>query len=204
MQSRLYLVHLSEGVIIAKYVVVDGATSVGRSARSQIQLSDWSVSRQHAQLHNTKGCVTIRDLNSKNGTFIDDRQVQSSPLLAGQQIRFGELRLVLLPESELPSDSGEEQKTSDPRNSGNTGLQCPSLPIDLLSPAQRPVLKLLLEGLTERQVAERLGLSQHTIHSHARAIYRTFCIHKKAELFRHLLPRMDQTMILRRDDIADR
>jgi DNA-binding NarL/FixJ family response regulator len=78
------------------------------------------------------------------------------------------------------------------------------LPLDLLTPAQRPVLKLLLDGLSEREVAEHLGLSPHTVHNHARAIYRKLCIHKKSELFRHLLPRMDQTVILRREDIDAR
>lgn len=201
MRTRLYLVHLSEGVILAKYALPDGETSVGRSPRSQILLSDWSVSRQHARLSNTNGSVTVRDLNSKNGTFINDRQVQLSPLLTRQQIRFGEFRMVLLPEGDLLNDSGSELETSDPRSSGTAGLQRPSLPLDQLTSAQRPVLKLLLEGLSEREIAEHIDLSPHTVHNHARAIYRKLCIHKKSELFRHLLPRVDQTVILRREDI---
>lgn len=40
-----------------------------------------------------------------------------------------------------------------------------------LTERQRTVALLLAEGLTYRQVAARLHLSQHTVHEHVRHIY---------------------------------
>ena len=39
-------------------------------------------------------------------------------------------------------------------------------PLPELTPRERDVLRLVTEGLTNRQVAERLGVSEHTVHRH--------------------------------------
>ena len=48
--------------------------------------------------------------------------------------------------------------------------QAPSQP-DRLSPRERQLLKLVDEGLTYKQIAERLSVSPHTVHSHIKNIY---------------------------------
>lgn len=45
-----------------------------------------------------------------------------------------------------------------------------SEPLDLLSPREQQVLELLSEGLSNRDVAERLGISRHTAKFHVNAI----------------------------------
>src|SRR5262249_23229433 len=42
---------------------------------------------------------------------------------------------------------------------------------DPLSPRERQLLKLIDEGLTYKQIAERLAVSPHTVHSHIKNIY---------------------------------
>lgn len=42
---------------------------------------------------------------------------------------------------------------------------------DLLSPRERTLLKLVDEGLTYKQIAEKLCVSPHTVHSHIKNIY---------------------------------
>lgn len=69
-------------------------------------------------------------------------------------------------------------------------------PADLtqLAPRLRTTLLLLLEGLSEKQIARRLHLSPHTVHDYIKAIYRHFDVNNRPELFRrftadtHLLP----------------
>ncbi|MGH2744957.1 MAG: response regulator transcription factor, partial [Thermoleophilaceae bacterium] len=41
-----------------------------------------------------------------------------------------------------------------------------------ITPREREVLRLLAEGLTNRQIAERLVLSEHTVHRHVTNILR--------------------------------
>ena len=51
-----------------------------------------------------------------------------------------------------------------------------------LPPRLRQTLECLLEGDSEKQVARRLGLSQHTVHQYVKALHRRFRVNSRAEL----------------------
>jgi DNA-binding CsgD family transcriptional regulator len=51
-----------------------------------------------------------------------------------------------------------------------------------LGPRLRQTLDLLLAGDAEKQIAGKLGLSQHTIHDYVKAVYRRFGVGSRAEL----------------------
>lgn len=56
-----------------------------------------------------------------------------------------------------------------------------------LTPRQRSVLVLLMDGLTQKQVADRLYLSTHTVGDHVKAVYRHFNVNSRAGLLRHFI-----------------
>lgn len=61
------------------------------------------------------------------------------------------------------------------------------LPCDLLSPAERRVHDLVVQGRSNRQVASTAGLSVHTVKKHLTRIYRTCGVTSRAELIaRHV------------------
>jgi DNA-binding NarL/FixJ family response regulator len=51
-----------------------------------------------------------------------------------------------------------------------------------VSQAQQRVLELLLAGLTEPQIAERIGRSRHTVHDHTKAIYAALKVSNRVQL----------------------
>ena len=51
-----------------------------------------------------------------------------------------------------------------------------------LSPRLQQTLRLLLNGDSEKQVARRMDLSQHTVHVYVKALYRRFGVSTRAEL----------------------
>jgi DNA-binding CsgD family transcriptional regulator len=51
-----------------------------------------------------------------------------------------------------------------------------------LSPREREVLLYLLEGDSRKQIAQRLGLSHHTVADHMKSIYKHFDVNSRAEL----------------------
>jgi len=55
-------------------------------------------------------------------------------------------------------------------------------PVSQLSPRLRDVLASLLEGDSEKQVAQRLGLTRDTTHQYVKAVYRRFHVNSRAEL----------------------
>lgn len=56
-------------------------TIIGRESDSDIQIDDRQVSRRHAEISQTLEGYTLRDLGSKNGTFLNGEAVSQKPRL---------------------------------------------------------------------------------------------------------------------------
>jgi hypothetical protein len=52
---------------------------VGRDTNSDIQVDDRQVSRRHAEINRTPQGYTIRDMGSKNGTFLNGEPISGDP-----------------------------------------------------------------------------------------------------------------------------
>lgn len=67
---------------------------VGREPESQVCVDHDSVSRKHCQFAlNGEGALTVKDLESMNGTYVDDSRVHQAVLMPGQIVQIGALRL---------------------------------------------------------------------------------------------------------------
>ena len=66
-----------------------GRTVVGRREDCHVVIADPAVSRQHFRIEWTEDGVELQDLNSTNGTFVNDRPVTVHRLSSGDQIRIG-------------------------------------------------------------------------------------------------------------------
>ena len=53
------------------------------------------VSRQHAVLRPVEDAVEVRDLDSKNGVYVNERRVSAATLALGDEVRFGPVALRL-------------------------------------------------------------------------------------------------------------
>src|SRR3954466_12170506 len=71
--------------------LASGTLILGRSSECQLVVRDVTVSRRHAEITVLKGTVTVRDLNSRNGTFVDEERVKTCLVQHGQRVRFGEV-----------------------------------------------------------------------------------------------------------------
>ena len=69
---------------------------VGRSPQSDLVLAADSVSARHAELKQTNGAWRLTDLRSTNGSFVNDRKVETAELKPGDEVRFGEVGLRLV------------------------------------------------------------------------------------------------------------
>jgi pSer/pThr/pTyr-binding forkhead associated (FHA) protein len=69
---------------------------VGRSADNPIHIDDPKASRRHAVIERQAQAYLIRDLDSSNGTFVNDQRITQAVLLrVGDEIRIGNTRLVV-------------------------------------------------------------------------------------------------------------
>ncbi len=200
MNSELFLVHRVGSRPLSTVRLKLGYVVVGRSSQADICLPDSSVSRRHAKFLIAKSGVTVHDLDSRNGTFVDERRVEIATVEPGQQVRFGAVNVLLSFDGDGRGDLDSEIETVDPRHIRAAKQELTPVP-DRLSPAQRRVLVLLLKGLLEKQVADRLGISPHTVHNHAREIYRAYQVHSRSELLLQALPRCDPFPVMIGDKV---
>jgi len=63
---------------------------------ADLPLADGQVSGTHAAIECRGGSFTLKDLGSRNGTFVGDRRIDTAPLEPGTEIRLGSTRLVLV------------------------------------------------------------------------------------------------------------
>ena len=73
-----------------EFLLAEGANLIGRGHDAVIQVNSGSISRQHARIVVTGNQACVEDLGSKNGTFVDGRQITGvTPLRDGAEIRVG-------------------------------------------------------------------------------------------------------------------
>jgi len=69
-----------------------GATMIGRDPRSDIKFDDHLLSAQHARIELQGGQYVLRDLGSRNGSYVNGRRVQNAALLRhGDKLQVGQL-----------------------------------------------------------------------------------------------------------------
>lgn len=103
-----------DGEPVSRFVVDRPRLLVGRAPGSDLHLHEPDVSRRHAELVATAGGVSVRDLGSTSGTYVDGQPVHGTQRLHdGDLVRFARVSTrftSLLPEhaGDPASDDGED------------------------------------------------------------------------------------------------
>jgi DNA-binding CsgD family transcriptional regulator len=185
--SGLYILMGSTRTVTLNFPLRLGQYVLGRSAECDYVVSDASVSRRHAELRVAESGVSVTDLGSRNGTFVNDARVNASGLEPGQRLRLGAATFLLTQTQTDLEGLGPDGETDGPPTCGKCAAD--GLAATHVSASQRRILDFLLEGMAEKQIAARLDLSRHTVHNHVRAIYRAYGVHSRSELFAQFFER---------------
>jgi Nif-specific regulatory protein len=90
------------------FTIEDLPVVIGRETAATLCLADASVSRRHSQIEKDKDEFVILDLDSLNGTFINDVPVKRRTLQHGDRVRIGDSQfLFLMHDGEVTSKSSE-------------------------------------------------------------------------------------------------
>ncbi|WP_198956351.1 sigma 54-interacting transcriptional regulator [Archangium sp. Cb G35] len=82
-----------------KVTTQDALLRVGSDVASDLVLSDQTVSRRHIELERTNKGIIVRDLGSRNGTFLDGHQVMQALLQPGDKVMLGKTKLAIKQEA---------------------------------------------------------------------------------------------------------
>ncbi len=166
-----------------RFVVRKPVSLIGRSSKCDFILDEPSISRRHAEIQVKDAVLQVTDLDSRNGTFVDDVRIATLSLSAGKIVRFGQVAFAVAFENPDVVQAAAEEETVDP--SQGASRHTPFL--QQLSSAQRTVFDLLVTGLSEKEISRQLDLSRHTVHTHTKNIFQIFTVHSRAQLLAALL-----------------
>lgn len=106
---------LESGLGKIEYPLDAGVVTIGRSRSNDISLDDARVSRHHARVVRGDRGYLIEDLNSRNGTRVDDRAIRdSAPLAEGSVVKIGDAVFRFTASTAMPNAQQSPPATPGP------------------------------------------------------------------------------------------
>ncbi|MET0329118.1 MAG: FHA domain-containing protein [Luteimonas sp.] len=101
------------GAVAGKLYPVAGPVVIGRTSACDITVPSDEISRRHARLKPVGDGLAVEDLESSNGTYINDARVQQGFLNPGDALRLDTVRFVL-----ITADVAQSPQTHGPHADG--------------------------------------------------------------------------------------
>jgi len=143
---------------------IEGLIRVGSDPSSDLVLSDNTVSRKHLEVERTMRGLYLRDLGSRNGTWLDGRQIGSAMVEPGDKIGLGKTKLAV-----KEASKGKEVELAGGEDFGDLvgSSQAMRLVFAELRAAAKDDTNLLIEGETGtgKELAAR-AVHEHSMRRH--------------------------------------
>ncbi len=148
--------------------------TIGRLDENDLVFSqDVTVSRRHAVLERFDNGWRIRDLHSSNGTFVNGIKVTTTMRVKpGDRVLVGSASFTML---EIAPPEG--LLATMQKGSGDDV-------VSQFSQRESEILRLVAQGCTDAELAERLSISVKTVHSHLDRIRDKCGLRRRADLTR--------------------
>ena len=94
-QDELHCLELEDSELADELFIIDAAgVKIGRTAPAEIVLSHKSVSREHCIIGLANDELLVTDLNSTNGTYVDETRIRRATILpVGSTLRLGQISM---------------------------------------------------------------------------------------------------------------
>ncbi|MBI2191793.1 MAG: Flp pilus assembly complex ATPase component TadA [Planctomycetes bacterium] len=161
---KLYIIDQTTGDS-TEYSLEKTLTSIGKKPGNDILLDRHNISRDHCQILQINGGYLVRDLDSRNGTYVNGQRVSSdTPLASGMMIQLGDFVLRFLDESAGPAAAEAKPRptprpaTPPPPPSSAGERKGPVGPADEM--AERRKLAIAVKKKIHEQLIKELNLKQ--------------------------------------------
>ncbi|MBW2581975.1 MAG: FHA domain-containing protein [Deltaproteobacteria bacterium] len=91
---------------------------IGRQSTNNIPLPDRTVSKRHAVVGRVKGQTVVKDLGSRNGTFVNGQKVEKAILASGDRLKVGSVTLRFFQEDQTSQGKDVESTTTSVQRLG--------------------------------------------------------------------------------------
>lgn len=161
--------------------VTDKRLTLGRDHDCALRVVHPTISRRHCEVWADGDKLFARDLDSVNGTYVNGSRIKQKRLAFGDLIQVGPVVLQVV--RSLTSDDSVFQIGHDEADDtvGNLDHR-KTVALTNVSHIEHEIVRLLAGGAVEKEVAERLNMSRHSVHSHLKQLYHRLGISSRAEL----------------------
>ncbi|SBS75743.1 Transcriptional regulator, LuxR family [uncultured Mycobacterium sp.] len=183
----------------------DERVTVGKSTTNLVSLDhDSTVSRVHAVLEKLGNAWSVRDVGSRNGTYLNGERIAAERVLrSGDELRIGKSKLVFW-----------EVKSTDEATLGEATVSvAPTQPAPHLTRRELEVLVVLCrplvsgdpfpEAVSVKQMAQELFVTEAAVKQHLQNLYDKFGIppegERRVRLANEVLRRGAVTLAMLRD-----
>lgn len=109
-----YVLRGVSGAVFGKVFPVAGPVVIGRAPECDISVQAEEISRRHALVKPTPDGLSVEDLGSSNGTYINAKRVQQGFLNAGDELRLDAVRFIVVAPGMEMAQQATRQSVSDP------------------------------------------------------------------------------------------
>lgn len=131
------------GAVFGKVFPVAGPVVIGRAPECDISVHAEEISRRHALVKPTQEGLSVEDLGSSNGTYINARRVQQGFLNAGDELRLDAVRFIVVAPGMEMAQQATRQLPSEPVAAAGNGMS-KWVPIMLTAAALLVIVALVL------------------------------------------------------------
>jgi hypothetical protein len=129
---------------IDSYQLNKSNVAIGRSPGNDVTIDATAISRYHVSISLRDSLVFLEDLGSVNGTYVDGRRLEPNapqPLLGGEEIQIGEIRLIFHPHDDSPT-----QPMSAVEITQRIEYEQPTYRVELIGPEQSVAPGVYVQG----------------------------------------------------------
>ncbi|MCX7624753.1 MAG: FHA domain-containing protein [Candidatus Sumerlaeaceae bacterium] len=114
--------------VVERHLVEKDIISIGRAKDNDIVIENLSVSRNHARIRRQGNTYVLTDLNSANGTFVNNVRITKTEILDGDVITIGKHHIVFvnkdLSESDVLVEALAAERTMVIERADRIGVLC--------------------------------------------------------------------------------
>ncbi|MBB2773833.1 MULTISPECIES: FHA domain-containing protein [Mycolicibacterium] len=160
-------------------IALDGQrVTLGKASTNAVPLEhDETVSRLHAVFENLGSAWSIRDLGSRNGTYLNGEKITAERVLrSGDEVRVGRSRMIFWQGHGTGEGPGDEQTVS--AQPSDLPPRLTPREIDVLMALCRPLVSddLFPEPASVRRMAGELFVTEAAVKQHLQNLYDKFAV----------------------------
>jgi len=137
-----------DGVVINEVQLTKDKTTLGRRPYNDIVIDNLAVSGEHAMIQLSAAEVSLEDLNSTNGTYVNGKAVKKQVLVHNDTIEIGKYKIKYFHEQQ----ESAFERTMVVKSGASGGAAAAPAPQAAAAPMMNAVIKVLSGAAAGREV----------------------------------------------------